>query len=219
MYKIQWSYSSLKKYATCPKQFFEVKVLKNFTEPDTDATRYGKEVHTALEQYVLGKPLPLNYEMFEKSVAVLKAIPGCKYPEYKMALTKDHVPCDFDAPEYWVRGIADLVIIDGETAFCVDYKTGNDKYMDLKQLRLMAIMIMLHHPKVNIVKAGLLFLLKNRFVPEEYERKLIPALWGSFTADLKQLENSFVNNTWYPKQSGLCRRHCVVSTCEHHGGY
>jgi hypothetical protein len=48
-----WSYSSLKKFKTCPKQFAEVKVFRNFKEPEfTEATLYGKEFHTAAEKYI-----------------------------------------------------------------------------------------------------------------------------------------------------------------------
>jgi len=41
-----WSYSSLKKFKTCPKQYAEVKIFKNFTEPPfTEATLYGTNFH------------------------------------------------------------------------------------------------------------------------------------------------------------------------------
>ena len=43
MYEIKaWSYSSIKKYNTCPKQFFHVKVVKDCEDPKTDATEIGR---------------------------------------------------------------------------------------------------------------------------------------------------------------------------------
>jgi hypothetical protein len=84
-----WSYSSLKEYENCPKKYHEIRVLKNYEFIDTPQTIYGKEVHEALELYVKeGKELAKNYQRFKKVVDTLIAIPGTKYPEYKMALDK-----------------------------------------------------------------------------------------------------------------------------------
>ena len=54
-----WSYSSLKKFKTCPKQYAEVKVFRNFKEPPfTEATLYGTNFHEAAERFVRdGEPL------------------------------------------------------------------------------------------------------------------------------------------------------------------
>ena len=167
MANFTWSYSSLKDYIGCAKRYQETKVLKNYVFQDTAQTIYGKEVHKALEDYVKSNTaLAKNYERYKKLVDDLIAIPGDKYCEYEMALTKEKTPCEFEDPNRWVRGIADLVIVDGDTAFIVDYKTGSNKYPDPKQLKLMALMIFAHFPQVNHVKAGLLFLAHNQFIPE-----------------------------------------------------
>ena len=47
--EIKWSYSGLKDYTNCPKQYHEVKILKNFTKKPTQEMLYGTEVHKALE--------------------------------------------------------------------------------------------------------------------------------------------------------------------------
>ena len=121
-----WSYSSLKKFKTCAKQYYEVKVAKNYKEPDsTAATMYGKEFHTAAEFYVQdGTPLPEHFKYSKPHLDVLRSIPGDKLCEHKMALTEKLEPCDFFAPDAWCRGVADLLIINKDTgiARCVDYK-------------------------------------------------------------------------------------------------
>ena len=106
-----WSYSSLKQYQNCPKQYQEMRVLKNYTVTENEAMMYGKEVHSALEDYVKeGVELAKNYQRFKPMVDKLIAIPGDKYPEYEMALTYNKEPCDFKSDNRWVRGIADLVL-------------------------------------------------------------------------------------------------------------
>ena len=176
-----WSYSALKEYENCPKKYYEIRVAQNYTVIPSEKMIYGTEVHKALEDYVKdGKELAVNYLRFKPAVDALKEIPGTKYPEYEMALYKDRTSCDFKDDNRWVRGIVDLLIIDNDYAFIVDYKTGSHKYPDPKQLRLMALMTFAHFPQVNKIKAGLLFVMNNVFITEEYERKDIDKSWESF---------------------------------------
>ena len=213
-----WSYSSLKQYTNCPKQYHHLKVLKDYETSDTQATIYGKEVHKALEEYVRDSiPLAKNYERFKAVVDELIAIPGDKYCEHEMALLPDRTPCAFDDENRWVRGIADLLIVDGDTAFVVDYKTGSNRYPDPKQLRLMALMVFAHFPDVNKVKGGLLFVMHNAFVTEEYNRNQIDESWGHFLPLLARLDNSYASNAWSPNPTGLCR-FCPVKSCEFNKG-
>lgn len=210
-----WSFSSLKDYINCPRQYHEVKVLKRFQKFPTPQMTYGNEVHKALEDYVgEGKPLAKNYERFKKVLDTLVEIPGTKYPEYKMALDINRQPCEY-GKGYWVRGIADLIIIDGETAFIVDYKTGSNKYPDPKQLKLMALMVFAHFPNVQLVKAGLLFVMHESFTSEEYERSSAESLWKYFDPDLERLKVSYEQDKWQPNPTPLCGW-CPVNSCEFH---
>ena len=99
------------------------------------------------------------------------------------------------------------------TAFIVDYKTGSNKYPDPKQLKLMALMIFAHFSQVNYVKAGLLFLAHNHFIPEEYKREDIDKSWGHFLGPLTRLDHSYNSNTWQPNPTPLCG-YCPVKSCD-----
>ena len=46
-----WSFSSLKDFINCPKQYHEVKVLKRVEKSTTKQMLYGTEVHKACEDY------------------------------------------------------------------------------------------------------------------------------------------------------------------------
>ena len=213
-----WSYSSLKQYQNCPKQYYEIKVAQNYDIIPSEAMKYGTEVHKALEDYVRdGKELALNYLRFKGMVDALKDIPGTKYPEYEMALYKDRTVCDFSDPKRWVRGIVDLLIVDNDYAFIVDYKTGSNKYPDPKQLRLMSLMTFAHFPQVNKIKAGLLFVMHGSFITEEYERKDIDNSWEKFKGPLTRLEMSYKEDSWPPNPTPLCK-YCPVKSCDFNRG-
>jgi len=216
--EIKWSYSGLKDYVNCPKQYQEIKVLKRFTKYPTEAMRYGTEVHSALEDYVKeAKPLAKNYERFQKQLDPLKDMDGIKFPEHRMAVTFFREPCTFGAKDYWVRGIADLLVVNGEKAFIVDYKTGSSKYPDPKQLQLMALLTFAHFPQVETINAGLLFVMDEHFITSEYDRETVEDYWKDFMPDLKRLQNSHVSDSWQTNPTPLCKW-CPVCTCEYNRG-
>lgn len=213
---IKWSYSSLKDYVNCPRQYHEVKVLKNFTKTATQQMLYGTAVHQALEDYVKhGKPLAKNYLRYKNVMDSLLDIDGERFPEHRMALDTQKRPCEFGGEDYWVRGIADLLVVDDATAFIVDYKTGSNRYPDPKQLKLMALMAFAHFPEIETIKAGLLFVAHNSFVDEEYKREDTETMWKSFTTDLDRLRISFDTQQWMPNPTPLCGW-CPVKSCEFH---
>ena len=218
MAQYTWSYSALKEYENCPKKYYEIRVAQNYTVIPSEQMIYGTEVHKALEDYVKdGKELAVNYLRFKPAADALIDIPGEKYPEYEMALFRDKTPCDFADSNRWVRGIVDLLIVDGDYAFIVDYKTGSNRYPDPKQLRLMSLMTFAHFPQVNKIKAGLLFVMHNTFITEEYKREDIEKSWGKFEGPLTRLDKAFETNVWPCNPTPLCG-YCPVKTCDYHRG-
>lgn len=214
MQTIQWSFSGLKDFIGCPKRYQEVKVLKNFEQKFNEAAHYGNKVHEALEKYVKdGTELPLNYQQFKAWADALIQLPGQKLTEHRMALTVDRQPCTWAAKDMWVRGIADLLIIDGDHARVIDYKTGSERYPEPKQLKLMALLVFSHYPEVKKVSGALMFIMKNVIIDEEYTRNMIDELWTAFTPDLERLSQAYENNVWPANPSALCR-FCPVNTCQ-----
>jgi hypothetical protein len=193
-------------------------VLKLYPHQDTEATIYGKVVHKAAEDYIRdGTPLAEGLEQFQRMLDSLRAIPGEKLCELEMALLPDCSPCDFKDDARWVRGIADLVIINGGKAWTVDYKTGNAKYPDVSQLELMSLMVFAHYPDVETIHAALLFTRHNKLVPAMYYRKDEATMWRKWTIDVGAIERSHEVDVWNPNPNGLCRKWCPVTYCEHCG--
>ena len=211
-----WSHSALKDFEGCQRRYQEVKVLKNYPFTETEATRYGNQVHEALELYIRdGKEIPAEYLQFKDVADAMIKKPGRKLAEYEMALTIDLKPTGWKSPDAWVRGIADILIIDDDnlTAWVGDWKTGNNKYPDRDQLVLMSLMVLEHFPHIRKVNSALLFIVKNDMVKMSMSRDQKDEYWWRYRERIARLEACFDNNVWNPTQTPLCGW-CQVTGCE-----
>ena len=146
-----WSYSSIKTFAQCPKKYFHLKVVKDVKDEPGPEADYGTAVHLAAEEFIRdGKPIPAKFSYMKPIVESLAKFPGEKHTELRLGVAKTDdgfEPCGFFAKDVWYRGIVDLLIIDGNKGWMVDYKTGkNAKYADMKQLDLMAGALFVAYP-------------------------------------------------------------------------
>lgn len=214
------SYSGIKAFEQCGRQYHEVKVLKKYPRTETEATIYGTLLHSIAESYIKdGTQLSPSFQFLQPSLDALNAMPGRKITELEMGVKEDLTPCGFHDENYWCRGIADLVIIDDDnlTARVFDYKSGSDKYPDTDQLMLMSLLVFAHYPHVRLISSGLLFVLKGTSAKHKVTRDQVDNLWWRWRERVARLDAAHANGVWNPKQSGLCKRHCEVLTCEFNG--
>jgi PD-(D/E)XK nuclease superfamily len=217
-----WSYSGIKLFETCPKKYEAEKITKEVKFTDSEATLYGKSLHLAAEEYIRdGKELPGQFAFIKPYLDKLVAIPGEKHCELKLGVKKDDgrlVACDFFDSSVWFRGIADLVIIDGAKGWIVDYKTGKSaKYADTRQLALMAAALFLKYPELEKIKTSLLFVVSKEFIRAEYEAERGLDIFGELSGILEQRSASYATGVFNPKQNGLCKKWCPVTSCPHQG--
>lgn len=216
--KIKWSYSSLSLFKLCPKKYYHLRVVKDYKEKESTQMRYGLDLHKAAEEYIRDDtPLPPGFEFMRDVLEELKKLPGERHCELKLGLTRDLDACEFDAEDVWWRGIADFLVINGDEARVCDYKTGNDKYADTKQLEILSLAVFKKFPKVQTVKAGLLFVIRDNFVKTRYDREQEMELWGKWLPETNKLEAAYENDVWNAKQNFTCRNWCVVTKCLHNG--
>jgi PD-(D/E)XK nuclease superfamily len=215
------SYSSVKDYEGCPRRYHEVRILKKFKSKDTEATLYGTAVHKAFEEYIRDKtPLPEAYSQFQSFVEPLANATGDIRCEERMAIRADFTPCEFFDKDVWFRGIPDYLAINHEKGIArvADYKTGkSSRYADTAQLELMAAMVMLHHPDVNIVKGVLLFVVIGDVIKAEFKREDLPTILSKWAGRADAIEKAVDVGVWNPRSSALCK-FCPVSSCEYHRG-
>jgi hypothetical protein len=217
--KYNWSYSSLSLFKQCPHKYYRLRIVKDIVEPPTEHLSYGLEVHKAAEEYIRdGTSIPEKYAFIKPHLDKLKDLQGEKLCEEKLGLTRNLEPCKFFDKEVWWRGVADLIIINEDKAYVIDYKTGkSSKYADTQQLEILSLALFKHFPQVKKVKAGLLFVVADDLIKANYEQDNQGVYWSKWLEDTKRLEAAILNNVWNKKPNFSCRAWCSVTDCEHNG--
>jgi hypothetical protein len=218
-YKLTWSFSSLTKFETCPKQYYHVKVAKDIVDGQTEETIWGSRVHECLEHRVKdGTPLPEMLAGYEKLVAPIAAHPGEKLIEKQMAINESLQPTEWFADDAWCRGIVDVGVINGSRGLLLDYKTGKRK-SDLTQLKLFAGLAFASYPELEVINTGFVWLKDNAIDKKEYTRQEVPMIWQEFIPRVQRMQRAYDENKFPPKTSGLCKKYCPVPKhkCEFSG--
>lgn len=217
--KYTWSYSSLDLFNQCPHKYFRLRVKKDVVEPPTEHLTYGLEMHKAAEEFIRdGKPLPAKFESMREPLELLRQRKGQHLCEYKMGLTKGLEPCGFFDKDVWWRGIADLITLQGDRAYIVDYKTGkSSKYATTKQLEILSLAVFKHFPEVKNIKAGLLFVVANDLVKAKFESEEQSVMWMPWLRDTARLEKAIELDVWNPRPNFSCKQWCPVKDCTHNG--
>lgn len=219
-----WSWSAYDAYGICPRRYRDVMLLKKFKEPESSRTKalWGIKVHKAFEECVReGSSVPeeLREQGLEAKIAALRAAPGEHFSEQRLALDRKLEPCDFwDNERVFVRGISDFTAVNEEKALALDYKTGKRKLT--AQLKLMALLLFPHFPKLKTVHTGFMWLkFKGKIDQELYKREEQKKLWESFQERILQMRESEKLGLYPAKQGGLCKNYCPVQNCVYNGNY
>ena len=212
------SYSAIKQFENCSKQYYEVRILKKYKSSETEATQYGTQVHLAFEEYIRDKkPLPDRFAHYLPIVEPLTRVKGEIKCEEKLGMRADFTPCGFFDKDVWFRGVPDYLAINHQTgvARVGDYKTGkSSRFADTAQLELMAAMVMQHYPKVEKVHGALIFVVANDVVKATYTRDQLPEILSRWGGKASMIEKVIEKGVVSARPSGLCR-FCAVTSCLH----
>ncbi len=221
MPKKAWSISALKKFENCPRQYYEMNVLKNFQDKPSDIMAWGNDVHKAFEdRFKSGKKFPLGMRQFEPIAAAFAKQKGEKLIEQKLALAPTFNPTTWFGKNAWVRSIVDLALVHDDKAIIVDWKTGKVRE-DFDQLALMAAVMFNQAEELEQITAMFVWLQEewpDNISKVTYTRDELPQLWERFMGREERYQDAHRKTEFPPKPSGLCARFCPVSTCPYHGG-
>jgi hypothetical protein len=210
------SFSKLNTYEQCPKKFWHIYLDQTFPQRETEQMARGTRMHSSLEHY--GKTgdiakLTAETRKFKPMMDRVREVEGDKYYEHKMAITIDKTPCAWDDEILWFRGIADVLIVNGATAYCLDHKTGKPKH-DATQLALFALLTFAHFPDVEEVKSSFLWLAYDDLSHTSYQRRFADDLWRGLETRLQYVQDDIETKTFMCKPSKLCGWCPAQDICE-----
>jgi len=210
MSDIALSYSRLSTFEQCQAKFDYLYVSKTVKDQGNEVSAYGNRVHEVLELYgkdELTEPLGLEAKQTLQKwgglVDKIKSKPGEKYYEYQMAIDIKRAPTGWYDGDAYFRSIADVLVVDGDTAYCLDYKTGKVKD-NPTQLQLFAAMVFAHFPEVNTVKTSFIWLKFDKVDNTTYKRSHLEALWNGLQPRLDMVKEVVDLGYFKTKPSGLC---------------
>jgi len=214
-----WSYSSLSTFKQCPKKYYHLRVKKDVKDRGSEATIYGNKLHKAAEKFIkFNEPLPPEFSFMQGTMDTIARIKGEPYCEIRFGVTKEdgeYNPCKFGSSDAWWRGIADLIIINGDKGYLVDYKSSkNAKYADTKQLDLLAAATFTHFPQLKTIKSALAFVVANDIVTKEHKADLRKSYFATFDPELERLQVALDEDVWNAVSGPLCA-YCPVTKCPH----
>ena len=205
------SFSRLSTFEQCPAQFDYLYVSKRVQSTSNESADYGDRVHKVLEAYgngtldeqTLSEEGRSTLKQWGAVVDKITSRSGTKLYEHQMAVNRELKPVDWFASDVWIRSIADVLVVDGDTAYCLDYKTGKVKD-NPTQLQLFAAMVMWHFPEVKTVKTSFIWLKFNQTTNAKYERRFLDALWRGMEPRFDKVQEIIDLGVFNTKPSGLC---------------
>jgi len=215
------SFSALDSFETCPLKHYLTRITKQVADPPGEAIMWGNTVHKALERYLRDDiPLPKRVEQYEPYAKKLKT----KYRdadllvENQLSVRDDFQPTGWWDNDGWFRGVIDVAIIKGDTAYVFDWKTGKQKD-NFDQLHMFAALITSHFPEVEHIHSSFIWLQPRTMTHESYDQAEARKFWAMVSPRIERLQEAVLHDKWPARPSGLCRRYCPVGKklCAHCG--
>lgn len=154
-----WSFSRYNTYAQCPAKF-KYQNIDKLPTPTSDAMEFGKTVHKAAEDYLLGRRPDIIPEL-ETRTDLLHALKGLDTRvEQNWGFARDWSPTGWfkeaGKPNPWLRAKLDVGIDYGDGSFeVIDWKTGKKRGDNQEQMQLFAVAVMAKYPNVHTVNTRL----------------------------------------------------------------
>src|ERR1700719_403105 len=186
----------------CEHQAYRRYVIKDQPYVETEAMRFGNEVHAAFEKRVgQGKVLPESMKGWDKH-----AQPFDKYDvlvEQKLGMTDKGQACDFWDNRVWFRGKNDVTVILNDKALLTDWKTGGSRFEDPFELKTNALLLKAKHPQLRAIVGRYIYLKEDK-ISQMYDLSDFQATWLEINRLMNLIAEKRKSGEWIKKKSGLC---------------
>lgn len=209
-----FSFSVVDMYRSCAKKYYHLKVAKDFKDSDSSFSADGKAIHEALLTRVIdGTPLPLPMRYMEPIAAKFANTDGVKSGEIQLALNRQFEPCAWFDKDCYVRAIIDLLIIKGNKATIIDWKTGKVRPKP-DQLKLAAAVLSQQMPEIEHFTCAFVWVNHKEVTPLTLRKENMADVWADWIEAADEMEDAIKITAFPASPSYLCRW-CPVTSCPH----
>jgi hypothetical protein len=215
--RLSHSYSSIKLYENCPLRYFRQRIVKDVVDEGGEASKYGERVHAFLETRLKENTLlPQEVAHYESLCSAVERIAhnGELFVEKELVLTDNLTPTTWWEPDAWLRSKLDILVISGDMANVMDWKTGK-RNADQFQMQLFAAQVFKHYPEVTRVKTSLVWLKDMAMDTETYYHSGVNTIWAEVMKRIQRINDSLEHDNWPAKPSGLCRYCPARHNCDY----
>lgn len=205
--RLSHSHSAITLFENCPYRYFHQRVAKTVEDKGGEASLYGERIHSALELKLKeDAELPQEAKHYAPLTdSVKRAAEGAQlYVEQELTLNDNLTPTGWWDADAWLRSKLDVLIISGDSAIVMDWKTGKRK-PDFSQLELFALQVFKHYPEVQKVKTSFVWLKTLEIDSETFFRAEAHDMWVKLLARIQRIQDALEYDNWPAKPSGLCR--------------
>lgn len=213
--RLIWSYTLLDAFENCNyKGFRKYLAQGDLRVPYVEgpAQAWGNYTHTAFEKRIsYGEPLPPDLEHFEHAVQLM--LPREPRAELKLGIRANGQPCTFhDCQDGDGRGKLDVVMMDGQRALIIDWKTSTKPREDPKELAIQALLLKAKYPELTKITAHYMWLTPNK-LGRAHDVSNTDATWRRVQGIVANIRQKMAADYWPKNENPLCPW-CEVPTHE-----
>lgn len=204
--RLSHSYSSIKLFENCPLRYYRQRIKKDVVDEGGEASKHGERIHAFLENRLKGSGLDAEVKQYEPLCASVEKLArqGTLHIEHELVLTENLTPTGWWEPDAWLRSKLDVLVIVGNDAVVMDWKTGK-RNADQFQMQLFAAQVFKHFPEVQRVKTSLVWLKTMEMDTNQYNRIDMNAIWAEVMKRIQRIHDAYDHGNWPARPSGLCR--------------
>lgn len=215
--KLSHSYSALKQFENCPQRYYRQRILKDIKDEGGEASKNGERIHTAFEVRLMentqfSKDMSA-YEPLCQSVEKLASDGGQLLVEKELVLNESLQPTGWWDKDAWLRSKLDVLVLKGEKAVVLDWKTGKRR-PDFFQMQMFAAQVFKHYKDVQIVQTSLVWLGDASMDKQAYNRIDMHTIWQGIESKITRIEQAVEHDNWPARPSGLCNYCPAKPTCK-----
>lgn len=206
-----FSYSRLSSYESCPKKYHAISVAKSVKDEKNEAAQYGDFVHKSFAAYMNGTKLPMTLRQYEKLLKPIRAAPGEKVIEQKIALNAKYEQVEWFAKDVFVRAISDLTQLNDTKGILWDWKTGKP-VDDFTQLKLTGAITFLLVEELEELTLAYLWLKTKQVASIKMTRGECASVWSEILPRVQRYQTAH-EELDFPARSGYLCAYCPLKSC------